>query len=95
VVNSEGKKPLERLKTRWEDNNRIDIRGTGWDGMHWIHVAEDRNPWTAHVNTIPNLRVLKNVGKLLSNRATGGFSRRARLNGVSRYAINSNYENTK
>jgi hypothetical protein len=35
------------------------------------------------VNTVMNLRVPWNVGKFLSSWATGGFSRRAQLHGVS------------
>jgi hypothetical protein len=46
--------------------------------MDWIDLAQDRNQWRAPVNT-------KNVGKFLSSWATGGFSRRAQLRGVSYY----------
>jgi hypothetical protein len=30
VVKPEGKRPLERLRRRWEDNIRIDLRDIGW-----------------------------------------------------------------
>jgi hypothetical protein len=30
---------------------------TGWDGMDWIDLAEDRDKWRALVNTAMNLRV--------------------------------------
>jgi hypothetical protein len=26
-----------------------DIREIGWDGMDWIHLAQDRNQWRALV----------------------------------------------
>jgi hypothetical protein len=29
----------------------------GWDGINWIHLAQDRDQWRALVNTIMNLRV--------------------------------------
>jgi hypothetical protein len=40
------------------DNNKIDLREVGWDGMDWIDLAQDRDQWRALVNTvIMNLRV--------------------------------------
>jgi hypothetical protein len=29
----EGKRPLGRSRRRWMDNNKIDLRGIGWDGI--------------------------------------------------------------
>jgi hypothetical protein len=52
-----GKRPLERPKRRWVDNIKIDLRETGWDGMDWIDLAQDRDQWRALVNTIINFRV--------------------------------------
>jgi hypothetical protein len=31
-----GKTPLGRLRRRWVDNIRMDLREIGWDGMVWI-----------------------------------------------------------
>jgi hypothetical protein len=53
----EGKKPLGRLRSRWVDNIKIDLREIGWYGMDWIDVAQDRDQWRALVNTVINLRV--------------------------------------
>jgi hypothetical protein len=33
VGKSEGKRPLRRLRSRWEDNNKTDLRETEWGGM--------------------------------------------------------------
>jgi hypothetical protein len=38
-----GKRPLGRPRRRWIDNNKIDLTETGWDGMDWIDLAQDRN----------------------------------------------------
>jgi hypothetical protein len=39
----EGKRPIGRPRLRWEDNIRMDLRERGWDGMNWMHVAQDRD----------------------------------------------------
>jgi hypothetical protein len=57
----------------------MDRTEIGWDGMDWIDLAQDRDQWRALVNTVINLRVLKNAGKFLSSCTIGGFSRRAQL----------------
>jgi hypothetical protein len=54
-----------------------------WGGMDWIDLAQDSGQWRALVNTAMNLRAPYNAGKFLSSCATGGFSRRAQLHGVS------------
>jgi hypothetical protein len=52
-----GKRPLGRLRRRWVDNIKIDLRGKGWDGVDWIDLAQDRDQWRTLVNTVMNLRV--------------------------------------
>jgi hypothetical protein len=39
VGKPEGKRPLGRPRRWWEDNIRVDLRGVGWGGMDWIHLA--------------------------------------------------------
>jgi hypothetical protein len=41
VGKPEGKRPLGRLRRRWVDSMKIDLREIGWDGMNWIHLAQD------------------------------------------------------
>jgi hypothetical protein len=43
VGKPEGKRPLGRLRRRWVDNKKMDFRETGWNGMDWIDVAQDRD----------------------------------------------------
>jgi len=56
VGKSEGKRPLGRCRCRWEDV-RIDLRQIGWEGVDWIHLAQDMDQWRAVVSTIMNFRV--------------------------------------
>jgi transcription termination factor 2 len=57
VGKQEGKRPLRRFRRRWEDNIRMDLRETGWGGMDWIDLPQDRGQFRTLVNTIMNLRV--------------------------------------
>jgi len=36
VGKPEGKRPLERLMFRWEDNIKMDLREVGCGGVDWI-----------------------------------------------------------
>jgi hypothetical protein len=57
VGKSEGKRPLGRPRSRWVDNIKMDLRETGWGGMNWIGLDQDRDQWRALVNAVMNLRV--------------------------------------
>jgi hypothetical protein len=50
---SEGKRPPGRPRRRWEDNIRIDLTEIGWEGVNWMHLAQDRNRWRSLVKTVP------------------------------------------
>jgi hypothetical protein len=56
--NSEGRKPRGRPRRRWEDDIRMYLRELGWDGVDWMHLAQDRDQWRAVVNVVKNLRAL-------------------------------------
>jgi hypothetical protein len=47
-----GESQKERPRCRWVNNNKIDLREIGWDGMDWIDLAQDRDQWRAPVNTV-------------------------------------------
>jgi hypothetical protein len=35
----------------------MDLGEIGWGCVDWMHLAQDRDPRLAHVNTVINLRV--------------------------------------
>jgi hypothetical protein len=39
--------PLGRHRCRWKDNTNLDLKETGWRGINWIHLAQDRDKETA------------------------------------------------
>jgi hypothetical protein len=57
VGKPERKRPLVRTRPRWEDNIRMDHREVEWEGVEWMHLAQDRDQWLAVVNTVMDLRV--------------------------------------
>jgi hypothetical protein len=57
VGKPEGKKALGRPRRRWVDNIKMYLRDIVWDGMNWIHLAQDRDQWRALVNMVMNLLV--------------------------------------
>jgi hypothetical protein len=57
VGRPESKRPLERPRTMWEDNIKMNLREIGIDGTNWIQLAQDRVQWRARVNMVINLRV--------------------------------------
>ena len=52
----EGKRPLGRPRSRWEDDIKIDLQEVGFGGMDWIDLAQDRYRWPALVSVVMNLR---------------------------------------
>jgi len=54
---TEGKRPLGRLRRRWKDNINIDLWEVGRGSMEWIELAQDRDTWQALVNAVMNLRI--------------------------------------
>jgi hypothetical protein len=39
----------------------MNLRETGWEGVDWIHLAEERDQWWAVVNTVMNLQIPQKV----------------------------------
>jgi hypothetical protein len=54
---SEGNRSLGRSRRRWVDNIKTDLRDIGRDGKDCIDLDQDKDQWTAPVNTVMNLQV--------------------------------------
>jgi hypothetical protein len=52
-----GKETLERHRSRWEDNIKMELQELGCGDMDWIELAQDRDRWRALLNAVTNLRV--------------------------------------
>jgi hypothetical protein len=46
----------------WEDNIRLDPKGTAWEFVDWIHLAQDRDHWRALAAVVMNVRFHKRQG---------------------------------
>jgi hypothetical protein len=51
------KRPLGRLRCRWEDNIRMDLREVGCGCVDWMELAQDRDRWRALVSAVMNIWV--------------------------------------
>jgi hypothetical protein len=56
-VLSEGKRPMGRPRSRWEDNIKMDVQEVGGGRGDWMGLAQDRDRWRALVSMVKNLRV--------------------------------------
>jgi len=43
VEKLEEKAPLRRPQCRWDYNIRMGLKKSGWEGMDWIDLAQDRD----------------------------------------------------
>jgi hypothetical protein len=51
------KRPLGRTRLRRVNNINTNLREIGFGSVNWIDVAQDRDWWSALVNTVMNLQV--------------------------------------
>jgi hypothetical protein len=43
VGRAEGRRPLGRLRHKWQHNIKMDLREIGINGANWIWLAQDRS----------------------------------------------------
>jgi hypothetical protein len=55
VGKPEERRPLVRLRRRWEENTKMDLTEVGREGMGGINLAQVMEQWRAVENTIVNL----------------------------------------
>jgi hypothetical protein len=55
-----------KIYTYRKNNLKLDLKESGWDGVAWIHLAQDRAKKRAAVNTIMDLRFPQRLGNFLS-----------------------------
>ena len=51
------KRPLGRLRHRWEGNIRMDLGEIGINAGNWVGSAQGRDYWRAFVNAALNIQV--------------------------------------
>jgi hypothetical protein len=52
VGKPEGKRPLGRLRFRWEDNIKMVLQEVECGGVDWIGLSQDIERWRAIVNSV-------------------------------------------
>jgi len=52
-----GKGDLGNRSFRWDDNIKMCLKQTGWAGVDWSNLAQDRDRRRAVVNAVMNFRV--------------------------------------
>jgi hypothetical protein len=59
VGQPEGKRPLWRTRSRWEDSTciKMDLQEMACGGMDWIELAQGKDRWWAVVNALMNCQV--------------------------------------
>ena len=62
-----GKRPLGRPKCKWGDNNIMDLKEIGSEGVNLIDLAQGRDMSRALVHAAMNLRVPYTAGDFLTN----------------------------
>jgi hypothetical protein len=58
----EGKRQLGRSGRRCEENIIMELTEIEWEGVDWIHFAQDSDQWRILVNEVMKLRLVISVG---------------------------------
>jgi hypothetical protein len=60
VEKPEGKRPLGKPTSKWENNIKTDLREKEWGRMHWSNLAQNRGQGWALMNTFGFHKMLGN-----------------------------------
>jgi hypothetical protein len=55
---SRRKQTTRKIEAWGEEGIRTHLRETGLEGVEWIQLAQDKDPWWAVVNTAMSLRAM-------------------------------------
>jgi hypothetical protein len=83
VGRPEGKRPLGRLRRRWEDDIKLDLREIGIGGTNWIQLAQERIQWRAFLNTVMNFWIPRRKQDIF-DKLSDSFSNNILHHGVSK-----------
>jgi hypothetical protein len=67
VGKPQGKRPLGKPRSRWEDNIKMDLQEFGGGRGDWMELAQDKDRWRALVGTVKNYSSFINVGNFLTS----------------------------
>ena len=59
VGSREGNTSLGRLRSRWEDNIKMDLNGVSGDPGDWLELSQDREQRLAYLRVVINIGFLK------------------------------------
>jgi hypothetical protein len=67
------------------DNIKMGMKVMGWEGVVWIHLAQDRDKRRARLNTVMDRRVSKKARSFFTTCLTISFQRKIAFHGVCPY----------
>ena len=47
------KEPFGKLRRKWEDTFKMDLRETGREDMEWFYLAQDKVQWRVTKSQVP------------------------------------------
>jgi hypothetical protein len=53
----QGERSHRRSSCRWEVNIRMNLGEMEWEGVNWIHVAQNRDQWQALMYMVMKLSI--------------------------------------
>jgi hypothetical protein len=49
VKKTDDKRPLGAPRHGWEDNTKTDLKEIKYEGVNWVHMAQNRIQWHEHM----------------------------------------------